>query len=66
MNTFKGSTLYGPTLLMAGFASLKSVKGEYEKDLGLLGSSIVGAMHGGIVTGAGFGLGYLAGIMTGR
>ena len=59
--SFEAATLYGPSLLMAGFASLKSIKGEYEKNLGPVGSGVVGLLHGGIVTAAGFGLGYLVG-----
>ena len=61
INTFEGSTIYGPALLMGGFASMKSNLGEYEKNLGPVGHGIAGVVHGGIVTAAGYGLGYLAG-----
>ena len=59
--SFEAATLYGPALLMAGFASLKAIKGEYERNPGPIGGSIIGFLHGGIVTAAGFGLGYMVG-----
>jgi hypothetical protein len=62
--SFAASTLYGPSLLMAGFASMKSMKGEYEKNPGMMEASIAGFIQGGVVTAAGFGAGYLIGLAT--
>ena len=64
MDTFEGSTLYGPTLVMAGLGSLKSQIGEYERNPGPVSSGLAGAVQGGIVTTIGFGLGYAAGLAS--
>ena len=66
MSSFEGSTLYGPTILFAGFASMKSILGQYgESNPGQGPAAIGGAIQCGIVTGAGYGLGWLAGKMVG-
>lgn len=64
INTFAGSTLYGPSLLMGGFASLKSLRGEYEKNPGQIASGFAGFFHGGVLTAVGYGLGFLVGMST--
>ena len=61
LDSFATSLLYSPSLLMAGFASLKSIRGEYKKNLGPVGSGVVGLLCGGLVTAVGFGIGYIAG-----
>jgi len=63
-NSFTASTLYGPTLLMAGLGALKAQKGEYDRPISPGITGFVGIVHGAFVTGIGFGLGYLVGMTT--
>jgi len=67
-NSFAASTLYGPTLLMAGFTSLKSVFGEYPERMNHkpVMMSIVGGVEGATFTGAGYIIGYAAGKTIGQ